>query len=156
MRDRKYLEANGTILFGPIVPEWFKPISDGCSVPKGLRWIARAKQGVAACRIHDYAYFCISFAYQPGHYRREELRMAADYMLRENRKKILPWGIRTLYGALWFRGVRIGGSKNLKSKARLQELLSKVEDFNQVEFISFIESEYPTFDRDWVLDVLAD
>jgi len=142
-------------LWGPVVPEWFKPISDGCSVPKGLRWIMRARQGVAACRIHDYAYFCISFAYPPGHYRREELRIASDYMLRVNRRQILPKFLRRVYGALYFRGVRIGGSKTMKSKARLQELLAKTEGFNQETFFSFLESEYPEIDKDWVLSVLS-
>jgi len=154
MKTREQLEKEGILLWGPVIPEWFKPISDGCSVPKGLKWIMRARQGVAACRIHDYAYFCISFAYPPGHYRREELRIASDYMLKVNRAKSLPRILSRLYGALYFRGVRIGGSKTLKNKARLQELLSKTKGFVQEDFISFLRTEYPEIDQDWVLSVL--
>lgn len=117
MKSRVELAQEGILLIGPVVPGWFKAFSDGCSVPKGLRWLMRAKYGCAACRIHDYRYHMIVCAY-PSHAtpQREAQRILADYELKHNRattmrSRALGW----LFGKLYYRGVRIGGTASFKT-----------------------------------------
>lgn len=146
-KTRDELAALGRLLHGPIVPDWFKKICDGCSVPTGiLRRALLAEQLVASCRGHDWRYYCIAIAYKPGNPLREQWRVLADYELKLNVKASFKrrWLGRML-GRFYYRGVRIGGSHALKSA---EDLLHKTPPNLQAlgQLCEELRSNYP--DRD--------
>lgn len=122
MKTRRQLEAEGKLLHGPIVPEFFKLQSDGCSVPLGRvgRFLMRADQARPACDIHDYRYYEIAILWATGAIEWVNARFAADYELKVNRKlvaKRLFFG--RIYAAIYFRPVRIGGRLSIKKPSEL-------------------------------------
>lgn len=121
MKTRDELAAEGVLLDGPIVPEWFKLQSDGCSVPTRLgRFFLRARQSRAGCYIHDFEYWLIALEWVAHSPEWVGARMAADYRLKQNRKlvarnKAIGW----IYSRLWFRGVRVGGRSAVRASYEL-------------------------------------
>lgn len=122
MKTRKQLEEDGILLHGPIVPEFFKLQSDGCSIHLGPigRFLLRAKQARPACYIHDYRYYLIAILWANGAIAWVNARFGADYELKRNRKlvaKYLFFG--RIYAMIYFRPVRIGGRFTFKSPSDL-------------------------------------
>jgi hypothetical protein len=121
-KTRAELRAEGVELYGPIVPEWFKDICDGCSVPRGIRFIMRAKQGRAACRIHDWRYYCAAIANAKGDPVRDKNRIMADYELKVNRAASMrSRSVGWMFGSLYFRGVRAGGAYAMRDRLELMD-----------------------------------
>lgn len=121
MKSRTQLRAEGVELHGPIVPDWFKKQSDGCSVPTRIgRLFLKAEQARAACYIHDFGYYLTALQYHEGSAKHEGARMAADYNLKRNRKlvartRMFGW----IYSRMYFRAVRIGGKYAMKGPEEL-------------------------------------
>ena len=149
-KSRKELEEEGVYLNGPIVPEWFKPKCDGCSVPKGIRWAMKANQGHAPCVIHDWKYFVIPLAYSPNNIMREHERIKADYELKINRGMVAKNRVfGKLFGMFYFRGVRIGGKRAItKSKLGIiDKSPNTIDEINELN--KHIEKYYPDYDDLW-------
>ena len=122
MKTREQLATEGKLLRGPIVPEFFKLQSDGCSIPLGRlgRFLLRAGQARPACYIHDYRYYLIATLWVTGALEWVNARWSADYELKLNRKlvaKYLFFG--RIYAMLYFRPVRIGGRFTMKTPSEL-------------------------------------
>ena len=118
---REQLRRKGIRLAGPVVPEWFKELADGCSVPRGLRWIMRARHGRASCYIHDWRYYCAAIANPKGDIRAQN-RMLADYELKQNRAASMRWRpVGWVFGSLYFRGVRVGGAYTMRDRVELMD-----------------------------------
>ncbi len=158
-KTREQLEADGVYLHGAIVPEWFKPKCDGCSVPRGARWLMKANQGHAPCVIHDLSYFVIAIAFNPGNVLREHERIKADYQLKLNRSKVARYRLTGwMFGMFYFRGVRLGGKRAINKS--LDELFSKtpptINDLH--DLVLHVETYYPDLDREWfefITDTMA-
>lgn len=120
IKTREQLKAKGVLLAGPIVPDWFKAQSDGCSVPTRIgRVFLKAKQSRAACYIHDFEYYVAAIDFPDG-FGRDVARFQADLRLRGNRKlvartRFFGW----IYGRLYYRAVRLGGARAMKTEDRL-------------------------------------
>jgi hypothetical protein len=156
-KTRKELESEGVYLTGHIVPEWFKPKCDGCSVPRGLRRLMKAKQGHSPCVLHDWKYFIIPLVYEPGNILREHERIQADYELKLNREKVAKNKfIGKLMGIFYYRGVRLGGKKAL-TKSRAEMLLkSPLFKKDLIELDIYVKMYYPDFDKAWYYRLTAD
>lgn len=117
-KTRHVLEMQGILLRGPLVPEWFKLQSDGCSVPTGfLRKVLKSSQTRAACYIHDFEYYLINICYQPNTLESRNARQMADVSLRWNRTRIgRNWLSGQVFGRWYYRGVRLGGKRALNKK----------------------------------------
>ena len=149
-KTRQELEEDGILLNGAIVPEWFKPKCDGCSVPGGLRWMMKANQGKAACVIHDWDHFCVPIAFNPGNILREHERIRSDYQLKINRAKVAKNRfVGRLLGMFYFRGVRFGGSNSINKS--IEQLLEKAPPTRETlkDLVFYIETYYPDLDREW-------
>jgi len=150
---REELRRHGIELHGPIVPRWFKKISDGCSVPYGLRLLLKAKQGRASCYIHDFRFFGLTLAYPPGSPMRNSWRMHADFELKQNRALSMKWEwLGRLYGSIYFRGVRIGGRKALKSRSELVKMTPRNID-ELCELHHHITTTYSEYDTVWFYSI---
>lgn len=149
-KTRKQLESEGVYLHGAIVPEWFKPKCDGCSVPRGIRWAMKANQGHAPCVIHDWKYFVIPIAFNPGNVLREHERIKADYELKLNRALVAKNRfVGKMFGVFYFRGVRIGGKRAITKS--IDDLVAKAPPTQKdmEDLVLHIETYYPDLDRDW-------
>ena len=147
-KTREQLEREGVLLLGPIVPEWFKAIADGCSVPRGIRWIMRAEQGRAACYIHDWRYYCAGIANEKGSGERAANRIMADYELKQNRAASMrSRAVGWIYGALYFRGVRAGGAYAMRDRIELMERIPP-NRADAILLLSHIQDYYPARDID--------
>jgi len=113
MNKKAELVKEGTILHGPIVPEWF--VGD-CSIPTWfLKKLLDATMGHDACRIHDWIYMLIAILYEPGSIEWQMQLHMADAQLKWNltllRKRRR---VGRLWGWIYYRGVRmhfIGGRR---------------------------------------------
>ena len=156
-KTRKELESEGVYLTGHIVPEWFKPKCDGCSVPRGLRRLMKANQGHSPCVLHDWKYFIIPLVYEPGNILREHERIQADYELKMNREKVAKNKlIGKLMGIFYYRGVRLGGKKALtKSRA---EILSKAPHLSKdlLQLDKYAQMYYPDLDEAWYYSIMSE
>ena len=82
------------------LPPWTALMSDGCSVPRGLRWLVKAESPdcCACCRGHDELY------YRGGTC---EDRLNADVALKAC---LISAGMPRALAILYFAAVRAGGS----------------------------------------------
>lgn len=145
-QTRQQLERSGVRLSGPQVPEWFREIADGCSVPRGLRWLMRASHGRAACYIHDYRYYCAAIANGTGSQIRAKNRIMADYELKQNRAASMRWrSVGWVFGSLYFRGVRVGGAYAMRDRLELMDRVPPTRD-DLEKLFQHIREWYP--DRD--------
>ncbi len=112
-----------TIYKGPMVPDWFKEGSDGCSVPtKLLKWLLKADDRKVLCYIHDFEYYLTDLQHTKKSRRRKAARRTADRNFRDNIRKaakhaLLGWA----YGGIYFTGVRMGGGIVLSRKVVLRQ-----------------------------------
>lgn len=120
-KTRKELAAQGRLLIGPVVPDWFKKICDGCSVPGWfLKKLLRADDYVASCRIHDWRFYLIAIAYIPGTPLSNRERAAADMELRINIRSTFINPLRAVFAPrVYYRGVRIGGRRSLREDGEI-------------------------------------
>lgn len=121
-KTREQLEAEGILLYGPLVPEFFKLQSDGCSIPLGRvgRFLMRAKQARPACYIHDYRYYLMAILWATGAIEWVNARFSADYELKLNRKLVAKYRFfGKIYAAIYFRPVRTGGRLTIKKPSDL-------------------------------------
>jgi len=146
--NRDELKDAGHLLSGPIVPDWFKLLCDGCSVPTGiLKYLTMSEQCVAACRIHDWRYYCIAISYKPGNPLREQWRILADYELRLNiRQSFNRPMLGRLFGRIYYRGVRLGGSYALRDE---NEILERIPQSlgNLAELTNHLKKNYDDSDN---------
>jgi len=117
-KDRKQLALAGILLHGPVVPEFIKFASDGCSIPTGfMRKVLNADQTRAACRIHDYSYYLINTCYKLGSKSHRAERQIADTQLKWNRVLLgKNWITGQVFGRLYYTGVRLGGARAMRKK----------------------------------------
>lgn len=118
MRTRVELEKAGILLKGPIVTDWFKKQSDGCSIPGGRlgKYLLKAEQARPACFIHDFMYYLTALQYKHKTPAWVGSRMEADYQLKKNRRLISRHGLMgRVYAFIYFRGVRGGGYCSMKN-----------------------------------------
>jgi hypothetical protein len=156
VKTRQELRDAGVELHGPIVPDWFKAIADGCSVPRGIRWVMRAKQGRAACYIHDWRYYCAAIANSEDDPTRAKNRIMADYELKQNRALSMRWrSVGWVFGALYFRGVRAGGAYAMRNRAQLMLRVPETRDDAHALFDE-IKAWYPDSDKQRVSSLWAD
>lgn len=122
MRNRKDIEADGVLLDGWIVPDWFKAQSDGGSIPTRLgKWILREKDGRPAAYVHDFDYYLIPLEYKKNSPEWVGARQEADIRLKQNLALIVSrkrWYARFI-ARQWYRGVRIGGKHTVRTVAEL-------------------------------------
>ena len=146
-KTREELRDEGVELYGPVVPNWFK---GDCSVPFGLRSLLKAEQGRAACRIHDFRYYCISLAYEPGSPMRDQWQLFADYELKLNRAlSMRPRWLSRVFGALYFRGVRLGGKYAMKTQQELYSRMPPSMKACEQLTVKHVLYEYPEVDESW-------
>lgn len=147
MKTKEQLFAEGTLLRGNIVPDWFKARSDGCSVEpfKGkvgaigrfINYLARlclqADQAKAACFIHDFHYYLVAVQWPRYSPEWKGARLEADAYLKENRRRVARnplFGL--IYSLLYFRAVRVAGRWFVKPLTELAVPPTK-EDIAYVE-----------------------
>lgn len=146
----KKLKSMGILLMGLVVPEWFKVICDGCSIPKGFRWLGRARHSIAICRIHDFWYYIIPFSLSPDNEFREMYKMTADFEFKLNRRKISKYRIiGRLYAVAYFWGVRIGGNGALNKSVDMLVVMGPRTHEDLDELIDMAEKAIPHFDKAW-------
>lgn len=75
------------ILHGPMVPEWFKKVSDGCSTPRFLDFALRPEEHKVMCYVHDKEYYDIEVQFVPRTKDYKKARRRADHNLRKNMKE---------------------------------------------------------------------
>lgn len=137
MKTRDELALEGRELVGPLVPDWFKEQSDGCSVPLGRigRWALKADQAKPACIIHDFRYYEVGIQYIAGGEKWKIKRMQADFELKMNRRLVAK---RRFFGRLYamnyFRAVRLFGSQSIKTIPELV-MPPTIEDIDALEVL---------------------
>jgi len=144
------LKSMGILLMGLVVPEWFKVICDGCSIPKGFRWLGRARHSIAICRIHDFWYYIIPFCLPPDSEFREMYKMTADFEFKLNRRKISRYKlIGRMYAVAYFWGVRIGGNQALNKSVDMLVVMGPRTHEDLDELIEISERVIPHYDPVW-------
>lgn len=118
MKTRSQLAKEGVLLEGPIVPDWFKWQSDGCSTPGGKLggWLLKREETESACYIHDFGYYLTAIQWPSHSPAWMGDRLEADAYLKVNRRKLgknklIGW----IYSRIYFRGTRIGGRWAMKN-----------------------------------------
>ena len=119
-KTRSELRALGTLLFGFIVPGWFKPLCDGCSVPTCvLRWLLGAGEARAACVIHDFMYYLAALRHAPGSCEWECERAVADLVLKHNIRGMAKGRIAAaVFSRLYYAGVHWFGGGAMWKRGR--------------------------------------
>ena len=117
-KTREELAVAGILLAGPLVPEFFKFASDGCSVPTGfLRRFLNADQTRSSCVVHDFEFYITGICFLLGSKSHKHSRQMADINLRWNRTKIgKNWITGQVFGRLYYTGVRLGGARAMRKK----------------------------------------
>ena len=138
---RENLASRGVLLAGPVVPNWFKLQSDGCSIPS--RFMSKfldALQTRAACYIHDYEYYLVNCCCAQDSVDRKHYRKSADVNLQFNRvrigrgsTKVGKWWKGQVFGRWYYRGVRIGGKRALNKKVYTIPVPPSVKEIKRVE-----------------------
>lgn len=118
-KTRAELRDEGILLEGPIVPEWFKALSDGCSIPgRFTRWLLRAKMTRSVCLIHDLRYMMIDVMFEDATREKILARSLADRELQSNRRRLFRVPLLSrLFARAYYSGVHIGGVRPLRSAA---------------------------------------
>ncbi len=110
------------ILHGPMVPDWFKEVSDARSTPQFLDRALHPEEHMVAHYVHDFEYYQIEVQFTPRSKDRKKARRRADENFRKNvalaTKDDLKSKCCVLCASVYFTGVSLFGWIPLKRRRR--------------------------------------